>query len=123
MSYKINKNKADSLANPDWIGIAANQWIDPEKPYKFLNHSCDPTAGIRGRITLVALKDMKQGDDITIDYSTIEGDPDWEMKCSCGSKRCRKVVRSVQFLPKEHFKSYLPYISTYFKNLYLKNKA
>ena len=32
LKFKINKNKADSLANPDWIGIAANQWIDPEKP-------------------------------------------------------------------------------------------
>ncbi len=123
MKFKVNKSKADALANPDWIGVAANQWIDPEKPYKFLNHSCDPSAGIRGRITLVALKDLKQGDEITIDYSTIEGDPQWEMKCLCGSKKCRKIVRSIQSLPGDRFKAYLPYISTYFKNLYLRNKA
>ncbi len=123
MKFKVNKNKADALANPDWIGVAANQWIDPKKPYKFLNHSCDPTTGIRGRVTLVALKDLKQGDEITIDYSTIEGDPQWEMKCLCGSKKCRGIVRSIQSLPKRRFEEYLPYVSTYFKKLYLKTKV
>ena len=33
MCFKVNKDKKDALANPDWVGIAKNQWIDPEKYY------------------------------------------------------------------------------------------
>ena len=122
MKFKVNKNKRDALANPDWVGVAKDQWIDPAKPYKFLNHSCDPSVGIKGRLSLTALRDMKEGDEITIDYSTIEGDPLWEMECACGAQGCRKIIRSVHYLPKQQFKKYLPYVSTYFKNLYLKDK-
>lgn len=122
LKFKVNKNKRDALANPDWVGIAKNRWIDPAKPYKFLNHSCNPSAGIKGRVGLVALRDMQEGEEITIDYSTIEGDPRWEMKCSCGERSCRKVIRSIQFIPRDQFEKYLPYVSTYFKNLYRDTK-
>lgn len=120
MKFKVNKDKKDALDNPDWIGVAKDQWIDPARPYKFLNHSCDPSVGIKGTLSLTALKDMKEGDEITIDYSTIEGDSRWEMNCACGSENCRKLIRSVQSLPKGQFEKYLPYIPTYFKKLYLK---
>jgi hypothetical protein len=63
---------------------------------------------------------MKEGEEITIDYSTIEGDPLWEMKCACGEKNCRKIIRSIHSMPKKQFERYLPYVSTYFKRLYLK---
>ena len=111
-------NKEDSLAYPDWIGIGKNQWIDPEKPFKFINHSCDANSGVQGQIDIVAIKDIKEGEEITIDYSIIEGDAFWEMPCSCGSSNCRKIVRSIQFMPKEQFNKYLPYIPEYFQELY-----
>ena len=122
MKFKVNKNEKDALDNPDWVGVAKDQWIDPAKPYKFLNHSCNPSVGIKGKITLVALRDMKEGDEITIDYSTIEGDPLWKMNCACKSANCRKLIRSVHFLPKQQFNKYLPFVSTYFKKMYLKNE-
>ncbi len=121
MKFKVNKNKKDALDNPDWVGVAKDRWIDPEKPYKFLNHSCNPSAGIKGRISLVALRNMKEGEEVTIDYSTIEGDPRWEMACACGEKNCRKIIRSIHSLPRAQFNKYLPYVSTYFKALYLKS--
>jgi uncharacterized protein len=120
MKFKVNKGLEDTFANPDWVGVAKDQWIDPAKPYKFLNHSCNPSVGVKGKITLVALRDMKEGEEVTVDYSTIEGDPNWEMKCACGEKNCRKVIRSIEFMPEDQFKKYLPYVSTYFKNLYIK---
>ncbi len=124
MKFKVNKSLKDTFANPDWVGVAKNQWIDPEKPYKFLNHSCDPTAGVKGRVTLVALRDLKEGEEVTVDYSTIEGDPHWEMKCACGETNCRKIIRSVEFMPNEQFEKYLPNVPTYFKKLYLeRNKS
>lgn len=114
---KENLSLEDSLANPDWVGISKNRWIDPIPPYKYINHSCDPSTGIKGTVTLVALRNLKSGDEITIDYSAVEADPRWYMKCSCKAKGCRKVIRSIQFLPQENFKRYLPFVSTYFKKL------
>lgn len=122
MMFKVNKTMEDVLGHPDWVGIVKNRWIDPEKPYKFLNHSCNPSAGIRGRVTIVALRDMKEGDEVTIDYSTVEGDPRWYMACTCGEKECRGIIRSIQFMPENQFEKYLPYIPTYFRDLYLDMK-
>jgi len=115
---KINKTMRDVFANPDWIGVAENTWIDPRPPYKFINHSCSPSAGVRGKVTLVARRNLKAGDEITLDYSTIEGDPHWEMRCACGTKNCRKTIRSIHFLPYTVYMRYLPYIPTYFQKLY-----
>ncbi len=115
------KSKEDSLSYPDWIGIAKNQWIDPEKPFKFINHSCNPNCGVRGRVCITAIKNIKEGEEITIDYSIIEGDELWEMQCNCGEKNCRKIIRSIKYLSPKIFQKYLPYVPTYFKNLYLKS--
>ncbi len=120
LKFKTIRSKKDSLSYPNWIGVANNQWIDPHKPFKFINHSCNPTVGVKGRVSVVALRDLKEGDEITLDYSTVEGDEMWEMKCTCGEPNCRKVVRSIQYLPARQFNRYLPYVPTYFKNLYLR---
>lgn len=123
IKFFVPKNKKDSLSNPNWIGVDINTWIDPDEPYKFINHSCDPNSGIRGKTDVVAIKDIAEGEEITIDYSTIECDERWEMECNCGSKKCRKKIRSIQFLPRKVFESYLPYINTVFQKVYLnKNK-
>jgi len=112
----------DALMNPDWVGISMSYWIDPKLPFKYLNHSCDPSCGVRGKICLYALKDLKKGDEVTIDYSTVEGNPHWKMNCSCGSRRCRKIVRSIVFLPVVSFRYYYPLIPTAFRKFYIKYK-
>lgn len=126
------QSKEDSLSYPNWIGIGHNKWIDPEHPNQYLNHSCNPNASVRGRIVIdknkqakgkydiVAIKPIKEGEEVLIDYSVIEGDDLWEMPCLCAAKNCRKVVRSIKFVPKAQFKKYLPYVPTYFQNLYYK---
>ena len=115
------KNLKDSLSHSCWIGVGKEVWIDPGYPFRYLNHSCEPTAGVKGKVTLVALKDLKPGEEVTVDYSLIEGDPAWFMNCQCGNKSCRRVIRSVEFLPPKTFKSYLPYIPSYFKGVYKKH--
>ena len=117
IKFKVNKTRGDALAHPDWVGVKKDIWIDPLRPHKFLNHSCSPSAGMRG-LTIISIRDIREGEEITVDYSTIEGDRRWEMKCACGAKKCRKLVRSVEFLTPEQFKA-IPYIPAYFKKLYL----
>ena len=116
------RDENDSKLYPNWIGIGKNKWIDPDHPHQYLNHSCDPNASIKGKISMVAMKNIKEGEEITIDYSITECDELWEMKCYCGAKNCRKIVKSIQYLPEKTFDKYMPYIPTYFKKLYFKSK-
>lgn len=113
------KHQKHSLHGPNWVGIGKNTWIDPIGFSRYLNHSCNPSAGIKGSVTVVALKDIKKGEEVSIDYSITEGDKFWYMNCRCGSKDCLGRVRSVQFLPEKKYKKYLPYIPRYFQRCYL----
>lgn len=105
----------------DWIGVGKDTWIDPIDEFQYLNHSCNPSAGLKGlwKIRLYALRDIEPGEEITIDYSTTEEDPDFGFENS--EPECpghRKFVGSIQSLPIETFNKYLPFIPTHFKKVY-----
>ena len=112
----------DVFMHPDWVGYEEFEWIDPRPPYKYLNHSCEPNVGVRGRFLLTALRDIRADEEITIDYSIIEPDPRWFMKCGCGKKNCRKVVRAIELLPQKLFNKYDPYIPRAMKKLYARKE-
>ena len=67
----------------------------------FMNHSCEPNCVIMGRTRVVALRRIEAGREVTFDYSTNVGWAGFAMRCKCGAKGCRKVVRSYAFLPAE----------------------
>ena len=115
----------DYTAGPRWVGIGRNIWIDTQRynPGYFINHSCSPNAGFMGKVTVVAMKAIRKGEEITMDYSTTEEDPYWMMECRCGSRNCRKTIRSVQFLPKEIFRKYGTFVPEFFRRSYLKAKG
>ncbi|EKE11551.1 MAG: nuclear protein SET [uncultured bacterium] len=62
----------------------------------YFNHSCDPNVGYRGQIFLVAMRDIKKGEEIVFDYAMVlhrsKGAPAYNIKCLCGSKKCRGVI-------------------------------
>jgi hypothetical protein len=78
-------------------------YVVPERdsPGWFMNHSCEPNCVIKGRTRVVALRRIEPGDEVTFDYSTNVGWDGFSMECKCGSRTCRKVVRSYRFLPEE----------------------
>lgn len=99
------------------------RWDDPFQIGKYsyllldtmpncLNHSCAPNAGIRGKTTLVAIKPIRAGEELTYDYSTLVSSTDpgyepWYMLCRCGAKQCRKRVGNWETLPKARLRLYL----------------
>ena len=58
----------------------------------YINHSCDPNAGLDGQIVIRAMRDIAAGEEVTIDYAMCDGDPTDEFECLCGSPRCRRIV-------------------------------
>ena len=64
----------------------------PDEGPDFINHSCDPNAGLDGQIAIVALTRIQPGEEITIDYAMCDGSPYDEFDCACGSPICRGRV-------------------------------
>ncbi|HZC71958.1 MAG TPA: SET domain-containing protein [Jatrophihabitans sp.] len=62
-----------------------------------LNHSCDPNLGWRSDDSLVALRDINAGDELTIDYATTVANPDFVMMCHCETYRCRQVIEGTDW--------------------------
>lgn len=121
----VIRSSQDSRIGPRRIGIGRHRWLDPfrHNPLYFINHSCDANTGIKGRVTFVAVKDIKQDEEVTFDYSIQDEDTFWKMTCRCGQKDCRGIIRSIQSMPYEAFAKYLPYVPTYFKRVYLRHKG
>lgn len=84
-----------------------------------LNHSCDPNAGIRGQIFLVAMRDINPGEQITFDYAMClsyleENCPYfYNMKCLCGAKNCRKQITADDWKIPELQKKYNGFFQWY----------
>lgn len=57
------------------------------------NHSCEPNAYINGHVVLKALRDIKQSEEITVDYATAYTSDTQEFDCNCQSKNCRKHIK------------------------------
>ena len=58
----------------------------------YVNHSCNPNAGLSGQIGLVAMRDIKVGEEVCFDYAMCDTMPYDEFNCGCGSKNCRGQV-------------------------------
>jgi hypothetical protein len=84
-----------------YIQIGLDRYVLPTPPSIYLNHSCDPNAGVRDTTEVVALTAIEAGSELTFDYSTSMAEDSWEMDCSCRAAICRGRVRDFKHLPPE----------------------
>jgi len=63
----------------------------------YINHSCEPNAFMKilyGHILFIALRDIRPGEEITIDYeSTLHSD---KKRCTCGAPSCRGTINKIK---------------------------
>jgi len=88
----------------------------------FTNHSCDPTTVFDNSSgTMIALRDLHPGDEITYDYATSETTKwPWSsdgLPCACGSEDCRGRIhfddwRLPQLRARYGKHGFIPYIQT-----------
>jgi hypothetical protein len=98
--YSLKKGRIvnyDEIQNlPEWEKIhldqiRENEYEIIEPPGCHINHSCEPNVEEKDRIGY-ALRDIKRGEEITIDYDKI-AHLEEPFECRCGSKNCRGFVQ------------------------------
>lgn len=63
----------------------------------FVNHSCDPnceTDQIDGKIWIIAVRDVQDGEELSYDYNIYDVDPGEQVPCYCGAANCRGTMVS-----------------------------
>jgi hypothetical protein len=77
----------------------------------YVNHSCNPNAGLSGQIALVAMRDIRPGEEVCFDYAMCDTMPYDEFECSCGEADCRGYVSGSDWQKPELQKKYAGYFS------------
>lgn len=84
-----------------------------ESTMNFCNHSCNPNSGVGGNIMTVAIRDIKAGEEITLDYAMHVSNPEYTMACNCQSEDCRKIITGEDWKIPQLQKQYAGYFSWY----------
>src|SRR5579872_3758479 len=71
----------------DDLFFAATTKKEIEEP-DLINHSCNPNCGIKGALKIVAMRNIKKGEEITFDYAMSESS-NYKFKCNCDATNCR----------------------------------
>jgi uncharacterized protein len=88
------------LALPSMDGISTSEYY---------NHSCNPNAGFRDSITLVAMRDIRPGEEVAFDYCMCTTTEDRPIACVCGDSGCRGVIRNTDWMQPELQRKYKGY--------------
>jgi uncharacterized protein len=109
--YRVLLNVGGNFLN-NCIRFGELTYLSPQGyDFEFINHSCNPNCRIekrRGKLYLIALKNIPKDSELFFDYSTITASDDiWTMKCNCGEKACRKIIKNYTKLPKPILQHYL----------------
>lgn len=81
------------------VQVGSDQFLDITPPAGYVNHSCDPNAGILNDRVLIALRSISAGEEIRFDYSTAMSGDHWTTECRCGAPCCRRVILGFPDLP------------------------
>jgi uncharacterized protein len=96
----------------DGLHLVALEEAEYEPVMLFLNHSCEPNVGFAGNIVVVAMRQIRQGEELTTDYALFD-DYDGEMECQCGTASCRGTIGGRDWQIPRLQRRYGDYFSTY----------
>lgn len=95
ISIRTARQRARGRCRMCLIDISDTQALDCTggNSLRYLNHSCRANAFlriIRKRVEVYARRDIRRGEEITVDYG--ESPHSGGMKCGCGQKTCRDRI-------------------------------
>ena len=78
-----------------------------------INHSCHPNIGFRSQIELIAIRDIKKDEELTLDYACCESLME-SFACDCGATDCRGMISAddweLPYLQRNLGEYYAPYL-------------
>jgi len=96
-----------------WDFLFQVQLHPGQDPADFFNHSCNPNAGLNSPISLIALRDIKSGEEICFDYAMCDSSDYDEFVCQCGTPQCRGKITGQDWQIPELQERYNGYFSPY----------
>jgi uncharacterized protein len=90
---------ADAHQAFNMLQVAPRLYLALESPALFINHSCDPNAGIQDDLVVIALREIAIGEEIRYDYSTTMSADHQTLRCECRAAACRTIVGNFEQLP------------------------
>ncbi|MFZ9388240.1 MAG: SET domain-containing protein-lysine N-methyltransferase [Chitinophagaceae bacterium] len=69
-------------------------WDEDPSEWAPQNHSCDPNTVFEG-LNVVALKEISEGSELTLDYAQFLDEHMEPFQCSCGSSNCRGLIMGI----------------------------
>lgn len=96
ISVREGRRRARQQKHITIVEVSATEAIDGSVnggPFQFINHCCEPNVFVRiahGRVEFYALRDLKPGEELTMDYG--ESHHEGKVPCRCGAKKCRGVL-------------------------------
>lgn len=110
-AHKLDKEIGDfSLQISDEFYICPKTEKEVEQIVIFINHSCTPNIGMDGQISYIAMRNIKAGEELCLDYAMAISN-NYKMKCNCGSDDCRGWITGDDWKNKELQKRYDKYFS------------
>ncbi|KAF9967683.1 hypothetical protein BGZ70_008661 [Mortierella alpina] len=89
------------------VQIGKTEHIELNSDLVFMNHSCNPTVSLdTDTMTVVAVVDLKEGDNLTFFYPSSAWEMDQPFPCWCGAELCVKNIQGAKFLSKETMSRY-----------------
>jgi SET domain-containing protein len=80
------------------VSICKDFYFGPITPSKaplddteMMNHSCEPNAGVKGQLAVVARRGIRRGEEVCFDYDTTEISA-VPFLCQCGTPSCRRRI-------------------------------
>jgi len=88
--YELDDDEKDYTLQVDEEHFQAPIIPGLREPADFTNHSCTPNCGFSSPISLITMREVKTGEEITFDYAMCESVVSYtEFNCQCGTPLCR----------------------------------
>jgi SET domain-containing protein len=111
--YSVDRVSRSLQLNSDTYLLSGNI---PEAG-DMINHSCEPNCGIAGTSSVLALRDLKIGEELTFDYAMSDSSQYDEFVCACGKEKCREKITGMDWQNKDLQTKYGKYFSSYIQGL------
>ena len=67
-------------------------WSSEPRDWAPQNHCCDANTGYVG-LNVIALRDIAEGEELSLDYATFCNETAASFQCQCGASNCRGIVK------------------------------